>query len=89
MFSVFEEEDQSAYFTVCLFVLFVSAGKRMYLQHYALRSFCFPLEIHEVVFFVLPFFFFFALSLLICKRLFLTLVGMARHVLLFLRNKEV
>lgn len=42
MFRVFETGDQSAYFTVCF--LFVSAGKRMYLQHCALRSTCLPLE---------------------------------------------
>lgn len=78
IFSVFEEEDQSAY---CL-LLFVSAGKRMYLQHYALKSvslwkyfklyFCF---LFGIVLFVL--------SLFICKGyLFLTLVAEERHVLL-------
>lgn len=35
--SVFAREDQSAYY-YCLF-LFVSAGKRMYLQHHALKVF--------------------------------------------------
>lgn len=35
--SVFVREDQSAYY-YCLF-LFVSAGKRMYLQHHALKVF--------------------------------------------------
>lgn len=57
---MFEEEDQSAYFH-CL-CLFVSAGKRMYLQHLCFKSICFPLEIIEIVFYV---FFFWILELFV------------------------
>ena len=65
---------------ILLFVFVCLCWKRMYLQHYALRSICFPLEILYI----------FALSSFICKVFFshARLKSEARFTV-FLRNKEV